>query len=187
MVPLSQLRIIAGIQVAMGTFGAIQTILMCLGMFAISRRATVRAFVLLSSKHLQQIHVSEYRTVACGGHQPLSEIFARVNNLRHQQGDMQITATVSLFRSMANIMNRAKCSESHFVHKTCPFSNIFNTNAISIHISIIAATLTDYLETIRVTKYKHLLSKCLNMQCVLEARLFKRQTVHIIRCSLGMF
>ena len=63
MVPRQQLRTIAVIQVATATFGVIQIILRCVGMFASSRRVTVRSFVLLSSNFSHFKQISEYRTV----------------------------------------------------------------------------------------------------------------------------
>ena len=116
--------------------------------------------------------------------------FDRVNNLCHQHGDMHIAPTVSFARIYANITKWARCIKKSLLAQNMSILVLFFTkNAISIRILIIVDTATDYPQTVCVTKYKHRLSKCLNILCVSEAWFFQNTDSSYIAefCALNEY
>ena len=80
---------------------------------------------------------------------------SRVNNLRHQHGDMHIVPTVSFARIYANITKCAQCIEKSMLAKNMSILVLFFTKStISIHILIIVDTATDYPQTVYILKTK---------------------------------
>ena len=72
-------------------------------------------------------------------------MLSRFNNLRHQQGDMYIAATVSLVRIHGKITKSAKCIEKSICAQNMPILVLSsNTNAFSVHIWINVDTSTNY-------------------------------------------
>ena len=81
-------------------------------------------------------------TVSYDGQEPLSVFSTRINHLRHQQDDMQITATVSFVQNHDKIMKSAKCIKKYCVHKTCPLSYPLSSTT---EVLILMDNLTNYL------------------------------------------
>ena len=87
---------------------------------------------------------------------------------------MRIAPTVSFARIYANIAMCSQCIENSLLAQNMfILVLLFTKTAISIHIRIIVDTATDCPQTACLTKYKHRLSKCLNITCASEARFFK--------------